>query len=108
MVGGGKGPNRAWEEYCLYYLNLWSHLSEEYSSQRVIHSPTSGDLGVIPIICTHVSGYEYPVGVQVMGWMVELYPLTFTLLVGAWVVLDNYRKRLDISIVRLVNGSCEP
>jgi hypothetical protein len=41
-----------------------------------------------------------------MGWMVELYPLTFTILVGGWVVFDNYRKQLDISIVKYVM-SCQ-
>jgi hypothetical protein len=46
------------------------------------------------------------VGIQVMGWMVELYPLTFTILVGGWVVFDNYRKQLDISIVKYVM-SCQ-
>jgi hypothetical protein len=34
---------------------------------------------------------------------VELYPLTFTILVGGWVVFDNYRKQLDISIVKYVH-----
>ncbi len=52
---------------------------------------------------TNIPDYEYPVGIQVMGWMVELYPLTFTILVGGWVVFDNYRKQLDISIVKYVH-----
>jgi hypothetical protein len=52
------------------------------------------------VIIVPVADYEYPAGVQAMGWMVELYPLTFTILVGAWVVVDNYRKKLSISVVR--------
>jgi hypothetical protein len=50
---------------------------------------------------TYVAGYEYPGGIQALGWIVELFPLIFTILAGAWVIFDNHKKELDISLIRL-------
>ena len=60
--------------------------------------------GWIDFVPEHFLDYEYEPAVQALGWILELYPIAVTILIGAWNV---WRLRSEGEDVRFLQVSTD-